>query len=191
MTRANLNFVWQNRGEAPRTLFHYHNGDQYPEGLLQHFGIEEFLTIPHLWTPEDFRAWIAKNYRKSCRKVSVLSNGMKVDAHADTEEPAEPTDLGEGGQPRIYYTDGFVTDYSYVFTNGFRLGRPRKDGGRHSTEVNWVTAWNWDQRIFSGTAERFLRFLEKRVKPTALPGDVAVFSAVELALGAVDNGKAA
>src|SRR5438132_8063918 len=104
MTRGNLNFIWQNPGESPRTLFHYHNGDQYPEGLLQFFGIEEFLRIPHLWTPEDFRAWIRKNYKVPCRKVTALGNGVMLDAHADTDEPAEPDDLGEGGQPRVYFT---------------------------------------------------------------------------------------
>jgi len=182
MTRANLNFVWQNRGEAPRTLFHYHNGDQYPEGLLQFFGIEEFLSLPQPWTPEDFRSWIRKNYRKPCRQITTFANGITLDAHAESEEPAEPEDLGEGGQPKVYYTDGFVTDYSYVFTHHDVFGRKRKDGSRVSREQNWVTVWHWEKLLFDGNAKKFLTFLRKRVKPAVLPPDVAAFSAVTSAL---------
>lgn len=183
MTRANLNFVWQERGECPRTLFHYHNGDQYPEGLLQFFGIEEFLGISHLWTPEDFRAWIRKNYKKPCRKLTKMPNGMVLDAHAETDESAEPEDLGEGGQPRIYYTDGFITDFSYVFTHHPMPKRRRKDGTREFQSMNWVSVWQFQRLIFDGTAARFLRFAEKRVEPRVLPGEVAAFSAVASALG--------
>lgn len=31
----------RHQGEAPRTLFCCHNGDQYPEGLLMHYGVED------------------------------------------------------------------------------------------------------------------------------------------------------
>lgn len=182
MTRANLNFIWQNVGESPRTLFHYHNGDQYPEGLLQWFGIEAFLTIDRLWTPDDFRAWIRGNYRRSCRNITRLDNGMTIDAHALTDEPAEPDDLGEGGQPKLFYTDGFITDYSYVFTTHGVPGRRRRDGSCHYRDVNWVIAWNWDHRIFAGPATKFLAFCGKRVKPRALPSDEAVRSAVSDAI---------
>lgn len=178
MTRANLNFIWQHDGEAPRSLFHYHNGDQYPEGLLQFFGIEEFLRLPRLWTPDDFRIWIRANYRVPCRKITTLGNGLTLDTHAESEEPAEPEDLGEAGQPKIFYTDGFITDYSYVFTHHGAYGRRRKDGDRPYTCVNWVTAWRWNKLIFDGRATQFLKFLQKRVRPVALPGDVAAVSTV-------------
>lgn len=159
MTRGNLNFVWQNTGESPRTLFHYQNGDQYPEGLLCFYGIEEFLSISHPWTPDDFREWIAKNYRVAGRKVVQGPNGMSVDMHCETEEPAVPEDLGENGQPRIYYTEGFITDYSYVFTvNPFKRGRAS----------NRVIAWNWDRRIFAGSARSFLRFCRKKAEARQL-----------------------
>jgi hypothetical protein len=182
MTRANLNFVWQNIGEAPRTLFHYHNGDQYPEGLLQFFGIEDFLTIDRLWTPEDFTSWIRKNYRKACRKVTTLGNGMSIDAHAETDEPAEPEDLGEDGQPKIFYTGGFITDYSYVFTHRHFPGRKHKDGTRPYRQRNWVSVWNYERLIFNGTAKNFLRFCQKRAKPQIVPADQATFSTVGTAL---------
>jgi hypothetical protein len=158
MTRSNLNFIWQNRGEAPRTLFHYHNGDQYPEGLLVFYGIEEFLSIRRPWTPDDFRAWIRKNYRESRRRVTQLANGMLLESHCDTDVPAEAEDLGEGGQPRIYFTEGFLTDYSYVFqVSGWRSRTP-----------NQVTVWDWDRRIFHGSARRFLSFCRKRAQKRSL-----------------------
>lgn len=182
MTRANLNFVWQNPGEAPRTLFHYHNGDQYPEGLLQFFGIEAFLTLDRLWTPDDFRSWIRTNYRRSCRQVTQLANGVSIDSHAETNDPAEPEDLGENGQPRIYYTDGFATDYSYLFTHHYVYGRKRKDGTRPFDPVNWVSVWNFKKLVFDGSAKRFLRSCEKRVQPRVVPGESASFSAVSAAL---------
>jgi hypothetical protein len=153
MTRANLNFLWQNRGEAPRTLFHYHNGDQYPEGLLTFFGIEDFLSIARPWTPDDFRAWIAKNYRVAGRKVGTLPNGMTLDMHCETDVPAEPEDLGEGGQPRVYYTDGFITDYSYLFS---------VDVFKRGAAANRVLAYNWDRRIFKGSARQFRGYCRRQ-----------------------------
>ncbi len=149
MTRANLNFIYQNSGEAPRTLFHYHNGDQYPEGLLCFYGLESFLTVDRPWTPEDFRGWIQANYTVPGRAVTKLANGLSVDRQITTDQPAEPEDLGEGGQPRIYFTDGFITDYSYEFE--VRSGQ------------NHVTVWNWDQRVFRGTARRFLSYCRRRM----------------------------
>jgi hypothetical protein len=184
MTRANLNFVWQNPGEAPRTLFHYHNGDQYPEGLLQFFGLEDFLAADHLWTPEDFRFWIERNYRRPCRKITTLPNGVTIDSHAESDEPAEPENLGEGGQPKVFYTDGFPTDYSYVFTHRFVPGRRRKDGTRPCTQRNWVSVWHYKRLIFDGSPERFLAYCRKRVEPRILPADQQAFAAVGSALHA-------
>ena len=182
MTRSNLNFVYQNRGEAPRVLFHYHNGDQYPEGLLQFFGIEEFLLCDRPWTPDDFCAWIRKNYRVACRTITTLANGVSIDAHAETDELAEPEDLGEGGQPKIYYTNGFITDYSYVFTPGHRHGRHRKDGSRRLIPENRVCVWKWKRLIFDGNAKTFLRFCQKRVTPAIVPADQATKAALSNAL---------
>lgn len=158
MTRANLNFIWQNVGELPRTLFHYHNGDQYPAGLLCFYGIEPFLTLDHPWTPEDFRPWIATTYRKAGRAITTLPNGMKIDRYAETDEPAEPVDLGEGGQPRIHFTDGFLTDYSYVFHSGANGTRPD----------DRVTVWEWDELVFSGSASAFLAYCKSEAKESSL-----------------------
>jgi len=118
MTRANLNFVYQNWGESPRTLFHYHNGDQYPVGLREHFNV--LSLVKETITPERFKTWIEKEYQ------------------------AIAEDLGEGGQPKVYYTDGYITDYSYVF------------------ELEEVIAWNWAECVFKGSREEFTQWIKKQ-----------------------------
>ncbi len=119
MTRANINFVYQNMGEAPRTLFIYHNGDQYPTGMRDYFHVLDF-TEGNM-TPERFKAWILMNYEK------------------------EVEDLGEGGQPKIYYTDGFCTDYSYVFT-----------------AEGTISVWSWKDLIFDGNKKEFKKWILKQ-----------------------------
>lgn len=124
MTRANLNFVYQNNGEAPRTLFLYHNGDQYPTGLRDSFNILKMIDKGiegGKLTPEMFKDWIKKNYQE------------------------EIEDLGEGGQPKIYFTNGFITDYSYIF------------------EPNEIIVYNWDERIFKGGLSEFKNWIKKQV----------------------------
>lgn len=123
MTRSNLNFIYQNKGEAPRTLFYYHNGDQYPIGLRDFYNVLDFINkgIEHKGlTAEMFKKWILKNYDNS------------------------PVDLGIGGQPKIYYTDGFITDYSYVF------------------EENKVAVWEWDKKIFGDDLKKFKKWIVKQ-----------------------------
>lgn len=96
MTRANLNFIWQEWGKSPQTLFHYHNADQYPQGLRDSFNVLDFIQEKE-WTPEAFRKWVKQNYSDDF----------------DKEHP-EPIEISH---PCIYYDDaGFTTDYSYVFT---------------------------------------------------------------------------
>jgi hypothetical protein len=137
MTRANLNFV-----SHEAILFHYHNGDQYPDGLVDYFGIRELCAIDRLWTPDDFKAWIRNNYTEATRRITNFANGMSIDAHAQTDVPAE-TEAVE--QPCIYYTGSFITDYSYVFTHSFQTGRKRKDGSRQLKDVNYrpVSTQGW------------------------------------------------
>lgn len=86
MTRACLNFRFQKAGEGPRTLYHYHNGDQYPSGLQNCFNVEQLLNN---FTPDGFREWIRENYEAEAQEID---------------------------HPCIYYDDaGYITDYSYVF----------------------------------------------------------------------------
>lgn len=178
MTRGNLNFV--SHGSI---LFHYHNGDQYPEGLVDYFGVRDFCGIDRLWTPDDFRDWIRNNYTEACRRITTAPNGMTIDAHAQSDIPAEPEAIE---QPCIYYTGSFITDYSYVFTHSFKPGRKRKDGSRSYRTVNYVYAYNWAKLIFEGTPKDFLRWVEKKrdPEPHLMPPDQSVKASVERAITA-------
>jgi hypothetical protein len=118
MTRGNINCVYQKLGHAPSTLFFYHNGDQYPTGMRDHFNVLDLVAEPI--TPARFKEWAQKNYE-----------GVKVQSIR---------------QPKVYYTDGFITDYSYVFECN------RDD----------VLVWNWDKSIFSGTREEFIKWIKEQ-----------------------------
>jgi len=123
MTRANLNFVYQNKGENPRTLFLYHNGDQYPSGLKNFFNVLDMIdkAIENgEITPKMFKDWIKKNYQ------------------------AKIEDLGEGGQPKIYFTNGFITDYTYIF-------QPKE-----------VIVYNWEEKVFGGDLLEFKNWIKKQ-----------------------------
>jgi len=126
MTRANINFIWQEWGKAPHTLFFYWNGDQYPSGIRDYYHLLDF--VEGEWTAENFTNWIKANY------------------HDDDGNASEPEDLGEGGQPKVYYTDGFITDYSYVFD---------ASGGR-------VLVYEWAELIFKGNKQEFIEWLKNR-----------------------------
>jgi hypothetical protein len=125
MTRANLNFISQNIGERPRTLYYYQNGDQYPTGLRDFYKVLDWLKFG-AFSKEGFNNWIEANY----------SNG-------DQARPREIT------HPAVFYnTSGFITDYSYVFDQS----------------INRITVYEWDKKIFSGSVERFIKWLEGRKK---------------------------
>jgi hypothetical protein len=61
----------------------------------------------------------------------------------------------------VYYTDGFTTDYTYVFQvsaivadeNGKEVGSGRK-----------VIVWRWADKIFQGDDREFARWLKERKK---------------------------
>lgn len=114
MTRGNINFISQERGESPRTLFFYWNGDQYPSGLLEVYNVLELVS--ETITRERFTEWAEKNYDRP--------NVQDID------------------QPKIYYTDGYITDYSYVF------------------EPEEVTVWEWEEVAFKGNREEFIKWIK-------------------------------
>lgn len=118
MTRGNINYIYQNQGEVPRTLFIYHNGDQYPSGLRDGFNVMQFVDGD--WSIESFNKWIYDNY-----------------------EHAVP---GEIVQPKVYYTDGFITDYSYVFDRDSKT----------------IKVWEWDKLVFSGDVKKFTKWIAKQ-----------------------------
>ena len=120
MTRANINYIFQNEGESPRTLFLYWNGDQYPTGMRDFYHIMDFINSD--WSIESFKQWIRTNYE-----------GYEAEFIE---------------QPKIYYTDGYITDYSYVFDNG----RSEKT----------ISVWNWDKQIFTGNIKKFTSWIKKQ-----------------------------
>ena len=120
MVRANINFIWQEAGKSPRTFFHFWLDDQSPSGLRDRFNLLSFAEND--WTPENFAKWVRENYKQ------------------------EPMDLGLGGQPRIYYTNGFVTHYSYVF----EIGEER------------ALVWKWAELVFKGNKQEFIDWLKKQ-----------------------------
>lgn len=143
MPRTFLNFVYQNRGEARKTLLHLHDGDLLPHGLLR-FGIEEFLSIARPWTPDDFRSWIAKH-----DSAPVQSDNATAGNSDAAVEARSPRDLGPGIQPCVYRAYGYASFYSYVFhVSRWRLGARR----------NRVTVWCWNRRVFNGSAKQFLAY---------------------------------
>lgn len=118
MTRANLNYIYQNMGDVPRTLFHYWNGDQYPRGLRDFYKVLTFIDGD--WSIDSFKKWIHDNY-----------------------EGSMPSEVK---QPKIYYTDGFITDYSYIFE--------KRDKS--------IKVFEWDKKIFDGDAKRFTQWIKKQ-----------------------------
>lgn len=122
MTRGNINYVWQEQGHAPMVLWFYWNGDQYPTGVRDYHGMLELVKKGRP-TKEQFIAWAKANY-----------------------ENIEIEDLGEGGQPKVYYTDGFITDYSYSF------------------DSHGVHVWNYAELIFDGSYEDFYKWLKNYTK---------------------------
>jgi hypothetical protein len=177
MTRANLNFIGQKA-----ILFHYHNGDQYPEGLVDYFGLADFCRIKWLWEPADFQAWISKNYTQAGRRVTKFSNGMSVDMHVQTDTPAEAQYVD---QPCIYYTGSFPTDYSYVFKHSTERGRTKAEGSRPFKLINYVLVYHWSKLIFEGTPDRLLRWIERRREPSqphVLPAEQSLKATIERSL---------
>jgi len=118
MTRANINYIYQDIGHASRTLFFYWNGDQYPQGIRDFYHVLDFINSD--WSIKAFKTWIANNYENGKVKNII--------------------------QPKIYYTDGFITDYSYVFENSSKT----------------IKVFNWDKKIFDGNIKEFTTWIKKQ-----------------------------
>ena len=78
MTRANINYIYQNSGEAPRTLFFYWNGDQYPSGIRDLYNVLDFTTGD--MTADNFKKWAIKREMKniSTAPYKMLSRSILV-----------------------------------------------------------------------------------------------------------------
>lgn len=117
MTRANINFISQKDGEGPKVLYLYHNGDQYPSGIRDHYNVIDFVSGE--MTEERFLSWVEGNYDDEVKKID---------------------------NPNVYYdNNGFITDYSYVF-DGTGIGEEIKVwewdekifGGTKEEFVEWI-----------------------------------------------------
>lgn len=143
MTRANINFVYQEKGHMPKTLYFYQNGDQYPRGLRDFYHVEDFLTSD--WSPKAFKEWLAKNYHTQGRQITKFENGLSLDAHVELPEQAKPKRISH---PCVYYDHyGNIADWSYVFD---------------STLEKAVKAYCWDKLVFSGDAKGFSKWLKRQ-----------------------------
>lgn len=124
MTRANLNFHYQNWGDVPKTLYFYHNGDQYPSGLRDYFNIKEWLVNKNALESAYFVKWITQNYKKN---------------------PKDRPQVEKITHPCIMYdSGGFMADYSYLF----------------DATANRITVYKWDKKIFKGSKEQFITWLD-------------------------------
>lgn len=143
MTRANLNFVYQKQGQAPQTYYWYHNGDQYPRGLRDFYNVKDFIKSD--WSLKSFQKWIGENYK--IKKAVTVGNptGVTLTTFEDSEAPAKAYKVNS---PCIFYDDGnFIADYSYVFDH---MITPK------------VLVYNWADKIFEGTPEEFIKWLNKQ-----------------------------
>ena len=90
MTRANINFVWQGKRGKKQTLYHNHNGDQYPQGIRDVYNVLSFINQER-WTVNGFRQWLFTNYE--------IGDDHRILPHSAIYEDAS----------------GIPMDYSYVF----------------------------------------------------------------------------
>lgn len=141
MTRADLNFIYEENGDKKKVLYWYHNGDQYPRGLREFYGIVKWLKNPDKFNKDGFTEWLAKNYfeYKSVAYTNPKTKMTLVDNWVKTEKIAKPE------QKHFVTIDGF-TDYNYVF-NGV---------------TGIITAYSWAKPIFEGTREEFIKWIKEQ-----------------------------
>jgi hypothetical protein len=144
MTRANLNFTYRVKGEL-KVLYHYHNGDQYPTGIRDHYHLLEWLEKGE-FTPKGFTKWLADNYKKTQRvRSSNKATGISIEYNEPTKVPVKPILQG-------HTIIGDLTDYTYVF-NRDMYGTPTE----HTIQV-----YEWDSQIFDGNVKKFVEWLKKQ-----------------------------
>jgi len=116
---------------------------------------------------------------------TLVSRAFTPRRVADLEGPtrALAVELSEGFGPggRVDVIGDFAAKLPMAVIS-VMLGVPRAD---QDELREWSDAMLHREE---GSAEKFLRFLQKRVKPAALPGDVAAFAAVASALAALPEG---
>lgn len=135
MTRANLNFTYRQKG-ALKVLYHYQNGDQYPQGIRDYFNVLDLLKD---FTPKGFKKWLGDNYTIQAPRAQ----GNLINNYADTEIPAKP-------RLQNHTTIGDLTDYTYVFNSNYEA----------DYMSNTIQVYNWDKQIFDGSLEEFDKWIK-------------------------------
>lgn len=138
MTRADINYIYQETGSMPKVLYHYENGDQYPRGLRDIYHVLDFVLGD--WTPENFKKWIGNNYTET-RRVTATGKTVSIEFSEHTEVPAEP----ELKEHKII--DDY-TDYGYVF-----------DGTLNRRKI---TVYSFGDKEFEGTIDEFVKWIKEQ-----------------------------
>lgn len=145
MTRANLNYIYQDPDKGYRVLYWYHNGDQYPTGLRDCYHVADFIQSD--MTPEDFKRWIATNYSEEtdAHGPDMIISADKAETSQPTGKQATPEEITH---PCIYWdTANFIADYSYVFESTYKKN---------------IKVFCWDKVIFDGDPKKFLSWLKRQ-----------------------------
>jgi hypothetical protein len=152
MTRANINYVyWAEKRDKDgwkgiKTLYYYQNGDQYPTGIRDNYKVLDFINSDH--SKKAFEKWLGDNYTET-KAVAYTNKTTGITLVSNYEPTKIPARAWNIKSPCIYYdTGGFITDYSYIFDN---TGESLK-----------VIAYNWEDKIFSGTAEEFTKWVKEQ-----------------------------
>lgn len=145
MTRANINYIYQKIGHAPKTLYHYHNGDQYPCGIRDFYHVLDFTNGD--WSIESFKKWLGDNYTEP-RTIRMTAPKTGITVESNWNESDIPAKARIINYPCIYYDDGgFITDYSYIFD---------------ASLDKKVMVYEWADKVFEGNPEEFEKWIKKQ-----------------------------
>jgi hypothetical protein len=136
MTRANLNFVYDDKGKET-ILYYYQNGDQYPRGIRDFYHILDWLNDENKFNAKGFREWLGANYKETKAIAYKNGNMTLVSNYEPTEIPAKP-------EKKTFTIMGDLTDYSYLF----------------DSIHNKVKVLEWEETIFEGTRQEFCKWLK-------------------------------
>jgi len=139
MTRADINYIYQDTGSTPKVLYHYENGDQYPSGIREDFKVLDFINSD--WSKEAFIKWIGDNYTETETVRATNGGDISIEFERKTKTPVRPKNKTHK------IVDGY-TDYGYVFDN--LLGK------------RTVTVYNWGKEIFEGTDKEFAKWIKEQ-----------------------------
>ena len=130
MTRADINFIHKDG-----ILYHYHNGDQYPDGIRDCYNLLDWISKKDDFNVKGFTKWLADNYVE-VKRMRVSNGETSMEYNEDTDTPVKPTN-------KKFVTIDKFTDYGYVF----------------DSTNDRVTVYSWGKSIFEGTRPEFVKWL--------------------------------